>query len=144
MKPRRPWSKIQKKCECPAVYALGVCRPCYMRRNYQETKAARAAHYLSNKERIVAARRARKPAALLIHRKYMNLPAPTREAPTHCELCGRLPIKGGRPVALCLDHDHDTGRFRGWLCDRCNRTLGLLGDTLAAARKAVAYLERVQ
>lgn len=42
---------------------------------------------------------------------------------------------------LVLDHDKETGRIRGWLCNRCNRSLGQLGDTLAAARRLVSYLE---
>lgn len=30
---------------------------------------------------------------------------------------------------LCLDHNHGTGRFRGWLCHRCNRAAGLLNES---------------
>jgi len=41
-----------------------------------------------------------------------------------------------------LDHDHETGKVRGALCSNCNLGLGLLGDTVAALRNAVAYLER--
>jgi hypothetical protein len=44
---------------------------------------------------------------------------------------------------MALDHDHLTGEFRGWLCATCNHAIGMLGDTVAAANRAVAYLERV-
>jgi Recombination endonuclease VII len=43
---------------------------------------------------------------------------------------------------IVLDHDHDTKKFRGWICDRCNRCLGLLKDDPTLLRKAVDYLER--
>lgn len=72
-------------------------------------------------------------------RKRAGLPDPTRPVPLTCESCDGPP-NGNR--TLVLDHDHETGAFRGWLCNRCNRGVGLIGDTLDAARKMVAYLER--
>jgi hypothetical protein len=41
-----------------------------------------------------------------------------------------------------LDHDHVTGKFRGWLCGACNRGIGMLGDNLAGVMRAAAYLQR--
>jgi hypothetical protein len=37
----------------------------------------------------------------------------------------RIPAKGG----LHLNHDHDTGEFRGWACWHRNAGIGKLGDT---------------
>ena len=31
---------------------------------------------------------------------------------------------------LYLDHDHATGRFRGWLCNSCNLAFGYFGDNV--------------
>ena len=39
-----------------------------------------------------------------------------------------------------LDHDHETGQFRGWLCKQCNTGLGNLGDDLESLLRAVQYL----
>jgi Recombination endonuclease VII len=36
-----------------------------------------------------------------------------------CQICGAIPKSGG----LHQDHDHRTGKNRGWLCHRCNRGL---------------------
>lgn len=62
-----------------------------------------------------------------------------------CEICGRNPREARRGnQSLCLDHDHKTGAFRGWLCHGCNLGLGLLGDTEDALVRALAYLRRVR
>lgn len=71
------------------------------------------------------------------NRVKKGLPAPTRPEPSLCELCGR---DSGKRCGLHLDHDHITGKFRGWICYRCNLALGMLGDSLAGVLRAVDYL----
>jgi hypothetical protein len=71
-------------------------------------------------------------------RKYDGTPEPTRPRPEACECCGEKPTTRG----LCVDHDRVTGKFRGWLCGRCNRSIGQLGDSLAGLMRAVRYLRR--
>ncbi len=61
--------------------------------------------------------------------RKVNCPAPTRACPLQCEMCKKEQV--GK--ALCLDHCHTTGIFRGWLCSSCNRGLGLLGDNIPVA-----------
>lgn len=59
-----------------------------------------------------------------------------RPKPSVCDICGR---KGTR---IILDHCHGTGNFRGWLCDKCNFSLGLADDDPKILRKMAKYLER--
>ena len=68
-----------------------------------------------------------------INRDSYNRLKPDR--PDYCEVCG----DEGK---ICWDHDHATGLFRGWLCNRCNRTLGFVYDNPEVLRKLAEYLER--
>jgi hypothetical protein len=67
-------------------------------------------------------------------REQLHKKAPAR--PSACECCGEIPYK------WCLDHDHQTNEFRGWLCDKCNTGIGKLGDNLDGLHKAVIYLQK--
>jgi hypothetical protein len=58
-----------------------------------------------------------------------------KEKPSHCECCGK------ETTILILDHDHTTGKFRGWICRNCNQGIGKLGDDLKGLQKAVKYLQ---
>jgi hypothetical protein len=62
-----------------------------------------------------------------------------------CEICKRTPeeaYRGDRYARLSLDHCHETGKLRGFLCGPCNSGVGHLGDTAARLRAAVKYLAR--
>jgi hypothetical protein len=43
--------------------------------------------------------------------------------------------------ALCVDHDHITGKIRGLLCVRCNRALGLCFDDTNILLNLIDYLK---
>lgn len=44
-------------------------------------------------------------------------------------------------LKIVLDHCHDTGKVRGFLCHNCNRALGLLKDSVENLKSAISYLE---
>ena len=52
-----------------------------------------------------------------------------------CQCCGA----SGK---LILDHCHQSGDFRGWLCQSCNVGIGKLGDSEEAIRRALDYIVR--
>lgn len=104
----------------------------WKRRNPQEREKSRL--------RMKAAREADPKRFVTYNRRYKGLPEPVRSEPLVCDCCGRPP-KGKH---LCLDHDHETGRFRGWLCGACNRAIGQLGDSVRGVMRAVRYLQNAE
>lgn len=54
--------------------------------------------------------------------------------PSACECCSKK-------VKLLVDHDHNTGEFRGWICRRCNLGLGQFEDDPKQIQNALKYLQ---
>ena len=101
--------------------------------NPQWAKKARKTFYEKNRTKMIE-------SAKHYVRKSRGIPDPLYPAPDACENCHRKQ-EGKR---LSIDHCHETGAFRGWLCDSCNLGLGKIGDTLEAARNLVKYLETIE
>ena len=55
-----------------------------------------------------------------------------------CAICHKPPTEE-KPF-LVVDHDHETGKVRGLLCNKCNMAIGLFGDLTDNLRSAVRYL----
>lgn len=104
-------------------------------------------HYENNKEKRYAnakAWAAANPGKVKVRdTNYRRLKRETeagRPRPDVCEICNRKPTGRG---AIHWDHCHATGRFRGWLCQKCNHALGLLDDNPDLLRSLASYLESV-
>ncbi len=57
-----------------------------------------------------------------------------------CAICGKK--QGEERFPLHVDHDHQTGKIRGLLCQTCNQGLGLFKDNQELLIKAANYLDR--
>ena len=90
------------------------------------TKEYHRQFYALNREKYSAASNERQL------RKTLDRLGISREEYDHlcqlgCAICGVLDSGKRR---LHIDHDHDTGKFRGMLCGNCNSAIGLLGDDI--------------
>lgn len=54
--------------------------------------------------------------------------------PDKCTCCNKITDN------LLIDHDHETGKYRGWICRKCNTGIGMLGDNLEGILMAQKYL----
>lgn len=59
---------------------------------------------------------------------------------THTELQGT----GGHRLKdpWVMDHDHKTGKYRGYICHSCNRGLGIFQDSIPLLNNAIEYLKK--
>jgi hypothetical protein len=57
-----------------------------------------------------------------------------------CAICG-TPAPD-RLASMHLDHDHETGAIRGFLCITCNQGLGLFREDPSRLLRAVVYLRQ--
>lgn len=103
----------------------------WRKRHPEKALAATKAWEAKNPERVAQWQRkgSRKRAGVT------NADGSTRVGP--CEICTL-------PSELVQDHDHETGRVRGWLCQSCNRGIGLLRDSVSVLKCATHYLEKRQ
>ena len=51
-------------------------------------------------------------------------------------------VNKGYKIKWCLDHDHKTGKFRGYLCDNCNTAISKLQDDVTILENAGRYLSQ--
>jgi hypothetical protein len=78
----------------------------------------------------------RRQAAFRARREQRLAEEAGRPRPAVCDLCR------GNNGGIVFDHCHVGGHFRGWLCDRCNKVLGLVKDSPALLKRMARYLEQ--
>ena len=105
-------------------------------RNIERVRKMDAANRKRQRRQNPEAQRARK-AAFKARALAKQEAVAGRPRPDACELCARS--DGGHIV---FDHCHVHGHFRGWICDRCNKTLGLVRDNPVLLRSMADYVER--
>ena len=133
--------KFCKRCNGETDrYPSGNCKVCSRRWHLANKDKARECARKSaaiNRPRRVAELRERNRSQAARRGGYAPPETPRYSETDVCECCGKFQIG-----ALNLDHDHQTGKFRGWLCRRCNVGIGCLDDSIEGVLRAAAYLHR--
>lgn len=60
-----------------------------------------------------------------------------------CKICNKEETakQKGKPIRLAVDHCHKTGKVRGLLCDKCNKSLGLLKENFDTILNMAKYVQ---
>lgn len=126
-------------------HAKGMCYPCYLSAwKASRPRKSRAPYKLSpaQRERVNARRR----SSYLVRQYGITESERTAIIEAQggvCPICERTPMKRGAfgsKLGFHIDHDHETGRIRGILCNDCNIGLGLFRDDPSILDRASRYL----
>lgn len=98
--------------------------------------------YAKNKAKRDRQQKPERIKAIRLKSRYKVLPS--RKCPEYCECCGIPFAETTTHHGACFDHDHKTGKFRGWLCNDCNMGLGRLGDCREGVLRMLDYLDRAE
>ena len=102
----------------------------YREANKDKRNAYQKAYHEANKDKAKA------------QKYFKNYPAATQTDyqhyldTTHCECCG-VELQGKHKK--CQDHDHETGKIRGVICQSCNTSEGYLA-TPERAYQVACYM----
>ena len=44
---------------------------------------------------------------------------------------------------VCLDHNHETGEIRGYICGDCNASIGRIGEDIEILERAILWLKGI-
>lgn len=154
----RPRTNIEL-CKCGhrlASYSLGMCRNCYEKHlketnfEYAERQRQNARNWIDknpDKVRELQIKRRDDPKTRKRDREtsrrisLRNIGTTPEEVEilrrNGCAICGTY-------KHLHVDHDHETGLFRGILCSKHNNGLGFLGDNIEGLEAALEYLRTAE
>jgi hypothetical protein len=99
-------------------YAKGLCSWCYKKENRKATLQDNT-------------------VAKLIDFSYDDYVKNLELQGGTCAICKKPPKSGKR---FDIDHEHTTLKFRGLLCNNCNRGIGHLKESISNLQAAINYL----
>lgn len=60
--------------------------------------------------------------------------------PFECPICSKRTI-AGITSKVVLEHDHRSGKVRGWVCDSCNTGIGRFKDDRELLKRAIKFIK---
>lgn len=133
----KPTTEFYKIKSCNGKWCFrSYCKKCDIKK--------RKEYFLENPEKTKETRKKRdlKKYGITLEDKESML----KKQNYKCAICGKELFLFGEPKdknkIAHVDHNHDTGKVRGLLCDSCNRGIGLLKDNPEYLLKAASYLKK--
>lgn len=75
-----------------------------------------------------------------LRREYIKInPAPVIGEKFTCPICRKEFIRQYMNE-ICLDHNHKTGKIRGWICGSCNASIGKFNEDENILERAIKWL----
>lgn len=168
-KQSKPYSEFHKNRSQPDGYAHR-CKSCikeyydepkmrsqrnqqkrdYYSQNKEEIDAKQKVYYYTNREEILEKQRERYHTNPSVRERHIASAIKSKHGITaeeYQELYDKFFEAQGGVCRICgmddklvLDHNHETGEYRGLLCNKCNRGLGYFQDDPDVLLSAYQYL----
>ncbi len=109
----------------------------YYEENKEKEKLRNKEYYEANKERVI-----KRTSERSLRYRYGLTPEELlhmyEQQNGLCAICHKPPREGRN---LDVDHNHETHKVRGLLCNNCNRGLGHFQDSKELLERAKSYLD---
>lgn len=103
----------------------------------ERRRLATTRYYENHRDRYYRWNRIRKLRSYgMSEAEYRDL---LKEQKMACAIC-KTKAPGKKRKEFSVDHDHSTGKVRGLLCNRCNKSIGAFNDDPKLLAAALAYL----
>ncbi len=119
-----------------------VCRRCLQRKSIFEFEK----NQKSIRGKVVRrgecreCRKWRRPIPKKAREEYEKThPQPPMGKPFYCPVCRHTIIRQFKNDVV-LDHNHETGEIRGWICRMCNNGMGMMEDKVSILKRAIKWL----
>lgn len=120
-----------------------ICRRCQQQKSIFEFEKNQKtiAGKVSRRGECRECRKWKKPMSLKARKGFEKThPPPPIGKPFHCPICDRTIIRQYKNDVV-LDHLHDTGEIRGWICRMCNNSMGMMEDSATILKRAIKWLQ---
>ena len=136
-------NKFCIKCGKEEIQGHGLCKTCHhvewRAKNHDKVRANRTRYYENNRDKVLTRNKwSRVKSIYGITQDEYNVLYDAQGG--CCAICGDHQIDLNRP--LHIDHNHETGKIRGLLCNKCNFILGLSNENKEILQNCIAYLEK--
>jgi len=119
-----------------------VCRRCQQRKSifeFEKNQKSIAGKVVRRGE-CRDCRKWKRPIPMKAREEYEKIhPQPPMGKPFYCPVCRHTIIRQFKNDVV-LDHDHETGEVRGWICRMCNNGMGMMEDKVSILKRAIKWL----
>lgn len=119
-----------------------VCRKCQQRKSifeFQKNQKSIAGKVVRRGE-CIECRKWKRSMPKKAREEYEKTnPQPPMGEPFYCPVCRHTIIRQFKNDVV-LDHSHETGEIRGWICRMCNNSMGMMEDNVSILKRAIKWL----
>lgn len=137
-------NKAIKKGFCGLCFnEIKICRRCQRAKSiFEFEKNQRSIRgKISRRGECRECRKWKLPISKKVRLEFEKInPQPPISKPFHCVICDRTIIRQYKNDVV-LDHLHNTGKVRGWICRMCNNGMGMMEDDVNILKRAIKWLE---